>query len=85
MKARLAKSNTTKSSISPEDSPAELKKGNDSCSLDDSFWKIRSCNHWRALAAIWAMQAGKDVYDAADDMLTREYRQPFVVPTESEV
>jgi predicted dehydrogenase len=39
---------------------ADLRKVNDDKSVDAVF--ICTCNHWHALAAIWAMQAGKDAY-----------------------
>jgi predicted dehydrogenase len=38
----------------------DLRKILDDKSVDVVF--ISTCNHWHALAAIWAMQAGKDVY-----------------------
>jgi predicted dehydrogenase len=38
----------------------DLRKICDDKSVDVVF--ISTCNHWHALAAIWAMQAGKDVY-----------------------
>jgi len=39
---------------------ADLRKIMDDKSID--CVSIATCNHWHALAAIWAMQAGKDVY-----------------------
>ena len=38
----------------------DLRKIIDDKSID--VVSIATCNHWHALAAIWAMQAGKDVY-----------------------
>ena len=38
----------------------DLRKVLDDKSVDAVF--ICTCNHWHALAAIWAMQAGKDAY-----------------------
>lgn len=38
----------------------DLRAVLDDPSIDAVF--ISTCNHWHALAAIWAMQAGKDVY-----------------------
>jgi len=38
----------------------DLRKINDDKTVDAVF--IATCNHWHALAAIWAMQAGKDAY-----------------------
>lgn len=38
----------------------DLRKVIDDPSID--CVSIATCNHWHALAAIWAMQAGKDVY-----------------------
>jgi predicted dehydrogenase len=38
----------------------DLRTINDDKSIDAVF--ICTCNHWHALAAIWAMQAGKDAY-----------------------
>jgi predicted dehydrogenase len=38
----------------------DLRKIVDDKSID--VVSIATCNHWHALAAIWAMQAGKDVY-----------------------
>jgi predicted dehydrogenase len=38
----------------------DMRKVFDAPSLDTAF--IATPNHWHALAAIWAMQAGKDVY-----------------------
>lgn len=38
----------------------DLRKVLDDKSVDVVF--VSTCNHWHALAAIWAMQAGKDVY-----------------------
>jgi predicted dehydrogenase len=38
----------------------DLRRVLDDDSVDVVF--ISTCNHWHALAAIWAMQAGKDVY-----------------------
>ena len=39
---------------------ADLRMVLDDKSVDAVF--IATCNHWHALAAIWAMQAGKDAY-----------------------
>jgi predicted dehydrogenase len=39
---------------------ADLRTINDDKTVDAVF--ICTCNHWHALAAIWAMQAGKDAY-----------------------
>lgn len=38
----------------------DMRKVFDDKSVDAVF--IATCNHWHALAAIWAMQAGKDAY-----------------------
>jgi predicted dehydrogenase len=38
----------------------DLRKILDDKSVDAVF--VATCNHWHALAAIWAMQAGKDAY-----------------------
>jgi predicted dehydrogenase len=39
---------------------ADMRKIYDDKSVDAAF--ICTCNHWHALAGIWAMQAGKDAY-----------------------
>jgi len=39
---------------------SDLRRALDDKSIDALL--IATCNHWHALAAIWAMQAGKDVY-----------------------
>ncbi len=45
----------------PEATPyADLRKLLEDKSLDAVV--VTTCNHWHCLAAIWAMQAGKDVY-----------------------
>src|SRR5262245_35041634 len=38
----------------------DMRTGLDDQSMDAVV--VATCNHWHALAAIWAMQAGKDVY-----------------------
>lgn len=39
---------------------ADMRRAFDDKSIDAVF--VATCNHWHALAAIWAMQAGKHVY-----------------------
>lgn len=57
--SELAKQITDAGRPAPKQVP-DLRTINDDKSVDAVF--ICTCNHWHALAAIWAMQAGKDAY-----------------------